>query len=58
LHHTPADSVILGASKLAHLQENLRAVEEGPLLPETVASLDQVWVRLRAGAEIQSLISM
>ncbi|MBI4624853.1 MAG: aldo/keto reductase [Verrucomicrobia bacterium] len=47
LHHTPVDSLILGASKPAHLQENLRAVDEGPLSPETVAGLDRVWARLR-----------
>mgnify|MGYP001617614889 CR=1 FL=1 len=46
-HHTPVDSVILGASKLAHLQENLRSLDEGPLSAGTVAGLDRVWTRLR-----------
>ena len=46
-HHTSIDSVILGASKLVHLQENLRSLQDGPLSPEAVASVDQVWARLR-----------
>ena len=47
LHHSPADAVILGASRLVHLEENLRAVEEGPLPAEAVAGCDRVWGRLR-----------
>jgi aryl-alcohol dehydrogenase-like predicted oxidoreductase len=47
LHHTPVTCLILGASRLEHLEENLAAAEHGPLDPETVAALDQVWQRLR-----------
>jgi 1-deoxyxylulose-5-phosphate synthase len=47
LHHTAATSVILGASRLEQLEENLAAVKEGPLDAETIAALDQVWERLR-----------
>lgn len=47
LHHSAADCVIVGASKLAHLQENLRAAAEGPLPAEAVATLDRVWLKLR-----------
>jgi 1-deoxyxylulose-5-phosphate synthase len=47
LHHSPADCMIIGASKLAHLEENLRAAGEGPLTPETVAVCDRVWAQLR-----------
>ncbi len=47
LHHTPVDSIILGASKLSHLQENLRTLGDGALPPETVTGLDRVWARLR-----------
>ena len=47
LHHSPADCMIIGASKLAHLEENLRAAGEGPLPPETVAACDRVWAQLR-----------
>lgn len=47
LHHAGVDCVILGASRLEHLQQNLRAAAEGPLSPETVAACDRVWGRLR-----------
>lgn len=47
LHHSAADAVILGASRLVHLEENLRAVGEGPLPAEAVAGCDRVWGRLR-----------
>jgi 1-deoxyxylulose-5-phosphate synthase len=47
LHHTTAECVILGASKLEQLDQNLRTAEEGPLDPQTVTALDQVWQRLR-----------
>lgn len=47
LHHTAADCVILGASTLAHLEQNLDALEKGPLRPETVAACDAIWRKLR-----------
>jgi aryl-alcohol dehydrogenase-like predicted oxidoreductase len=47
LHHTPVDSVIIGASRLEQLQENLRALQEGALSAEVVASCDRVWGKLR-----------
>jgi aryl-alcohol dehydrogenase-like predicted oxidoreductase len=46
-HHTPIDCVILGASRLAQLEENLRALEDGPLPPEALAQCDRIWERLR-----------
>jgi aryl-alcohol dehydrogenase-like predicted oxidoreductase len=46
-HHSPIDCVILGASRLAHLEENLCALEDGPLPAEVLAKCDQVWERLR-----------
>jgi aryl-alcohol dehydrogenase-like predicted oxidoreductase len=46
-HHTPIDCVILGASRIAHLEENLRALTEGPLPPEAVAQCDRIWEHLR-----------
>jgi aryl-alcohol dehydrogenase-like predicted oxidoreductase len=49
-HHTPIDCVILGASRLAHLGENLSALKEGPLPPAAVAQCDRVWERLRGPA--------
>lgn len=47
VHHTPIECVILGASKLDQLDQNLAAAEEGPLDSETLAALDEVWHRLR-----------
>ncbi|HSB12983.1 MAG TPA: aldo/keto reductase [Bryobacteraceae bacterium] len=47
LHHSPADCLILGASRLDQISENLRAAEEGPLPEDAVAACDQVWADLR-----------
>jgi 1-deoxyxylulose-5-phosphate synthase len=47
LHHTAADCVILGASRLEHLEENLKALDDGPLPADTVAACDRVWAKLR-----------
>jgi 1-deoxyxylulose-5-phosphate synthase len=47
LHHTSIDCVILGASKLEQLDQNLAAAEEGDLDAETLTALDSVWTRLR-----------
>lgn len=47
LHHSPADCLILGASRAGQIAENLRAAEEGQLPEETVAACDQVWADLR-----------
>ncbi|HUK15979.1 MAG TPA: aldo/keto reductase [Bryobacteraceae bacterium] len=48
LDHTTTDCVILGASKLEHLEQNLAAVENSrPLSPELLAVCDAVWAKLR-----------
>ena len=47
LHHSPADCVIVGASKIEQLRENLSAVDDGPLSTEAVAACDRIWQRLR-----------
>lgn len=41
------DSIILGASRLEQLQENLKALEGGTLDSATLARCDAVWKRLR-----------
>ncbi|MFB3923422.1 MAG: aldo/keto reductase [Terriglobia bacterium] len=41
------DSIILGASRLDQLEENLKACEGGTLTGETLARCDAVWCRLR-----------
>jgi len=40
-------SVILGASQIRHLEDNLAALDEPPLSTETLAACDQVWATLR-----------
>lgn len=47
LHHTSVDCVILGASRVENLEQNLAAAGEGPLSPDTVAACDKVWQELR-----------
>jgi 1-deoxyxylulose-5-phosphate synthase len=47
LHHTLSDVIILGASSLAQLNENLAAAEDGPLPENVVKACDQVWHDLR-----------
>jgi aryl-alcohol dehydrogenase-like predicted oxidoreductase len=47
LHHTRIECVILGASKVEQLDQNIKAAEEGPLDAKTLEALDQVWQRLR-----------
>jgi 1-deoxyxylulose-5-phosphate synthase len=47
LHHAPIDGVILGASRLDQLNENLQACADGPLPEDALAGCDQVWANLR-----------
>jgi aryl-alcohol dehydrogenase-like predicted oxidoreductase len=47
LHHTVSDVVILGASSMTQLNENLAAAEEGPLAEGVLKACDQVWRDLR-----------
>jgi aryl-alcohol dehydrogenase-like predicted oxidoreductase len=46
-HHTPSDCIILGASKVEHLQENLKVLGDGPLDAPTLQACDEVWTTLR-----------
>jgi aryl-alcohol dehydrogenase-like predicted oxidoreductase len=43
LHHTPIDCVVLGASRLEQLEENLRALDDGALDQASVLACDNVW---------------
>ncbi|XP_043852042.1 aflatoxin B1 aldehyde reductase member 2-like [Dromiciops gliroides] len=43
LQGSRGDAVILGMSRLEQLQQNLAAVEEGPLEPGVVKAFDQAW---------------
>ena len=47
LHHSQADCIILGASRLEQLDENLKAAEDGPLPADVLEACDAVWERLR-----------
>jgi aryl-alcohol dehydrogenase-like predicted oxidoreductase len=47
LHNTPVDGIILGASSLAQLQENLAATEDGSCSAETLTICEDVWQTLR-----------
>lgn len=47
LSRPQVDSVILGASRLEQLEENLKASEGGALDPATLERCDAVWKRLR-----------
>jgi 1-deoxyxylulose-5-phosphate synthase len=47
LHHTPVDCLVLGASRLEQLQENLDVVEQGPLPENVIEACNEVWKELR-----------
>lgn len=47
MHHTATDCVILGASSHEHLEQNVEALEEGPLSEDVVKACDEVWSNLR-----------
>jgi aryl-alcohol dehydrogenase-like predicted oxidoreductase len=47
LCHTATDCVILGASRVEQLEQNLAACKEGPLPPEVLEVCDEVWAELR-----------
>ena len=46
-HHTASDCIILGASRLEQLNENLAALEDGPLPDDVLKACDEVWRNLR-----------
>ncbi|CAK9108396.1 Aflatoxin B1 aldehyde reductase member 2 (rAFAR2) (Succinic semialdehyde reductase) (SSA reductase) [Durusdinium trenchii] len=53
MHHSELvggdnDAIILGASSLRHLEENLNAAAQGPLPAHIVASFDQAWAITKA----------
>lgn len=55
LHHSQlsaehGDGVILGASSVAQLAQNLDIVEQGPLSDELVQQMDAVWELAREAA--------
>jgi len=47
LHHTAIECVILGASRMEQLNENLATIDDGPLSEDVVKACDEVWRNLR-----------
>jgi aryl-alcohol dehydrogenase (NADP+) len=47
LHHTPSDCIILGASRMEQLNENLATIDDGPLSDDVLKACDEVWQNLR-----------
>lgn len=47
LHHTTTDCVILGASKIEQLAQNIDAFESGPLSDDAIAACNSIWRGLR-----------
>jgi aryl-alcohol dehydrogenase-like predicted oxidoreductase len=52
LHHSATDCIVLGASRLEQLEQNLEACEQGPLPAQAVEACDQVWRELRGPVPI------
>lgn len=52
LHHTVADCVILGASRMEQLDQNLAACEEGPLSETAIGACDKVWKEFRGPSPV------
>ncbi len=46
-YHTQADCIILGASKQEHLEQNVAALDDGPLDAAALAGCDEAWKKLR-----------
>ena len=47
LHHTAADCIILGASRMEQLNENLATIDDGPLSDDVLKKCEEVWRNLR-----------
>jgi aryl-alcohol dehydrogenase-like predicted oxidoreductase len=54
LHHTAVDGLVLGASRMEQLEQNLATCREGPLAPETVAACDAVWEEFRGPVPVHN----
>jgi aryl-alcohol dehydrogenase-like predicted oxidoreductase len=52
LHHTRTACVLLGATNLEQLKQNLTACEKGPVPPEVLQVCEQVWTGLRGPVPI------
>ena len=52
LHHSATDCIVLGASRLEQLAQNIQASEKGPLPAAAVEACNQVWKELRGPTPI------
>lgn len=52
LHHTQTDCVLLGATRMEQLEQNLATCEEGSVPPEVLQVCDDVWAQLRTPVPI------
>jgi aryl-alcohol dehydrogenase-like predicted oxidoreductase len=46
-HHSQADCIIMGASRLEQYRQNLAVLEDGPLPDGLLAACDSAWAKLR-----------
>jgi 1-deoxyxylulose-5-phosphate synthase len=46
-HHSASDCIILGASRLPQLNENLATLDDGPLPADVLKACDEIWKNLR-----------
>ena len=50
VHHSdlgPNDAIIIGASSLHHLEDNLKDLEKGPLPQEVLEAFDAAWEHVK-----------
>jgi aryl-alcohol dehydrogenase (NADP+) len=52
LHHTQTDCVLLGATRMEQLEQNLAACEKGPLPSAVLQVCDETWAELRGPVPI------
>mgnify|MGYP001778519090 FL=1 len=43
LDEARGDAILIGASKLSHLQQNMKAISAGPLPAEVVEAFEAAW---------------
>jgi len=46
-YHTQSDCLVLGASRMDHLEQNVKALDDGPLDEATLKVCDEVWRKLK-----------
>lgn len=53
-HHSKlrsSDGVIIGASNITQLEENIKDAEKGPLPEEVVEAVENAWIVMKGGAK-------